>query len=291
MFFKIASAHEVYVLSSHEISNALTTTSPNPFTAIGGNESLFILWGVVIAVGLLVLLAFSDACWSENTFDPILIRLKKYAPFVGRLTFGIAMVASGYFGDFFGPELPVAHLLGNAGASILSWVIIVAGVFICVGLFTRLMALIGLLVFVYTILNYDWYMLTYINYLGEILLFLILGGGIWSIDHAMSLKKRKKPVRIHPTCIHVEQFSFLILRVLFGSSLIVASFYAKFLHSNLALQTVSDYHLTDYFHFTPLFLVLGAFLVEALIGLCFILGFQIRLASIVFWFGFGIGSG
>jgi uncharacterized membrane protein YphA (DoxX/SURF4 family) len=80
----------------------------------------------------------------------------------------------------------------------------------------------------------------------------------------------------------LEPYSFLILRVLFGSAVFFASFYAKYFHSNLALATVTEYHLTNYFPFTPLFLVLGAFIIEALLGLCFALGFEIRFAALVF---------
>ncbi|HSX25180.1 MAG TPA: DoxX family membrane protein, partial [Candidatus Andersenbacteria bacterium] len=76
--------------------------------------------------------------------------------------------------------------------------------------------------------------------------------------------------------------SFLILRILFGTALIYASMYAKFLHSDLALDTVNDYHLTQFFPFTPLFLVLGAFLIETLIGLAFMLGFAIRFFALFF---------
>jgi len=173
--------------------------------------------------------------------------------------------------------------LGGALVSIVSAIIIIAGVLVCFGYLTRLMALIGVLVFVLATVNYQWYMLTYINYLGEMILFLIIGGGLWSVDHALLKKKRKQKTEQKVERVSsLEKYSFFILRLLFGLSLIFASFYAKFLHSNLALQTVTDYHLTNYFHFSPLFLVLGAFLVEITIGLCYILGFQIRLASIVF---------
>ncbi len=106
-------------------------------------------------------------------------------------------------------------------------------------------------------------MLGYANYLGELILFVILGGQWFP---------------------KLEKYAFLILRICFGASLIFASFYAKFIHSNLALQTVNDYHLTDYFHFPPLFLVLGAFCVEALIGLCLALGLEIRFMTLLFTF-------
>jgi uncharacterized membrane protein YphA (DoxX/SURF4 family) len=104
-------------------------------------------------------------------------------------------------------------------------------------------------------------MLTYANYLGEIILLLTVG-----------FKK-------------IKPYGFLILRVLFGTALIYTSFYAKILYSNLALMTVTKYNLTNYLHFEPHFLVLGAACVEILIGLFFILGIEIRATAIflLFW--------
>jgi uncharacterized membrane protein YphA (DoxX/SURF4 family) len=278
-----ASAHEVYVLTPQEIAQAVSRTSPNPFGAIPGQELLFLIWGTITAVAFLLTLTASVTPLFERVFDPFLYRLKKYAPFIGRLTFGISVLASGYFGDFFGPELPVTQVFSPGMAHAISIILMIAGVLICLGFMTRIMAFLGLCLFAVTVVAFHAYMLTYVNYLGEMLLFFILGGGKWSMDRAIpalaSIENLFKPI-----AQVLERYSFLILRVLFGTAVFFASFYAKFLHSNLALDTVRDYSLTNYFHFTPLFLVLGAFIVEALLGLCFALGFEVRLAALVFTF-------
>ena len=75
---------------------------------------------------------------------------------------------------------------------------------------------------------------------------------------------------------------FLIIRIALGCSLLYSAFFAKFLHSQLAIETINKFELTKFFPFDPLFVVLGAFLVESLIGLCLIFGYQIRLVSFVF---------
>jgi len=276
-----ASAHEVYVLSSQEIAQSVSMASPNPLTAIPDHEFQFIQWGVVIAALILAVLVLTISPAFERVFDPFLMRLKRFAPLIGRLTFGLALIASGYFGDFFGPELPAIGVMSAGAAHILSVLIIVAGALICLGFLTRIVSLFALCIFIFTVFKYHLYMLTYMNYLGEILLFLILGGGAWSLDRAIPFLRRIEN-SMRGIGKVLEPYSFFILRVLFGFSLFFASFYAKFLHSNLALDTVNDYHLTTYFHFTPLFLVLGAFLVEALLGFCIATGFEVRFAAIVF---------
>jgi uncharacterized membrane protein YphA (DoxX/SURF4 family) len=76
----------------------------------------------------------------------------------------------------------------------------------------------------------------------------------------------------------------MILRILFGTALIYASAYAKIIYNNLALFTVEKYHLDHILGFEPHFLVLGAAIVEVLIGLFFILGIELRFTALFFLF-------
>ena len=277
------SAHEVYVLNGQEIALAVTEASPNPFTAIPGQEKLFLFYGCAIGFGVLVLLFASISPFLERICDPLLSGLKKWAPFVGRLTLGVSLFASGYFGAMFGPELPLSQLFSGGAEHAMQIVLMAAGVLLVFGALTRVISLLGMILFAMLVARDHAYMLTYVSYLGEFILFIILGGGAWSLDRHIGafrwLDQRFKTAREL-----LEKYSFFIMRVLFGIAVFYSSFYAKFLHSNLALETVNDYHLTNYFHFTPLFLVLGAFLVEAVIGLFVALGIELRFMAIVFTF-------
>ena len=71
-------------------------------------------------------------------------------------------------------------------------------------------------------------------------------------------------------------------------SVVYAAVYAKFLHANLTLSTIEQYHLLNFFHFDPLFVVLGAFIIESLIGIFFIVGIAIRWTAIFFLFWIGL---
>ncbi len=276
-----AAAHEVYVLSPQEISQALTMTSPNPFTAVPGQELRFLGWGTLVAILVLIVLSVSISPLFERVFDPILYRLKKYAPFIARVTFGLSLFASGYYGAFFGPELPLSSLVPASVAPLAGAALMSIGILIVLGFLTRFLAFLMVCAFAYSVVLFHWYMLTYVNYLGEAILFVLLGSGKWSLDRAFSFMWNIEGVFIR-WARGMERYSFLILRILFGTALFFASFYAKFIHSNLALDTVNDYHLTNYFPFTPLFLVLGAFIIEALLGFCFAAGFEVRFAAIFF---------
>jgi len=276
-----ASAHEVYVLDSQQIADAISTPSPNPFSAIPTEGKLFLIWALITTVAFLLVLTASISPLFERVCDPFLLRLKKYAPLAGRLTFGISLFASGYFGSLFGPELPLSAIASPSVVHVLGIIFMIAGISICLGFLTRIITLLGICLFVYAASIYHWYMFTYLSYLGEMILFFILGGGTWSLDRAIPALVSVENIFRHAGTF-LAKHSFLIMRILFGITIVFSSIYSKFIHSNLALQTIEQYHLTQYFHFSPMFLVMGACIIEILIGICIAVGFEIRFMTLVF---------
>jgi uncharacterized membrane protein YphA (DoxX/SURF4 family) len=160
------------------------------------------------------------------------------------------------------------------------------------GLYVRLAASAALILYIIAVWNHGWYMLTYVNYLGEIIVLLILGSHNFSLDNYLARGKKSVcrssaafMIWIRKVQAYLAPRSFAILRVLFGVALIYASAYAKIIHNNLALFTVEQYHLDKLMGFEPHFLVLGAAIVELAIGLFFIFGIEIRFTSLflLFW--------
>jgi uncharacterized membrane protein YphA (DoxX/SURF4 family) len=270
------SAHEVYVLPQQQISYDISHPSPNPLTLIVTERNQFLaatLAGIILVVGVFLL---SISKFFEQKLDPILLRIKRYAPLVARLTLGLSLIAAGYYGALFGPELPLTAI-APGWAPLLQLVLFIIGTCIMLGFFVRESAVVALIIFCIAVVMYKSYMLTYVNYLGEIVANLILGAGAWSLD-----AWRKNTGIGTAFRERFEPYAFPVLRVLFGISALYASWYAKLFHSNLALNTVTDYHLTKYFHFSALFIVLGALIVESLIGFFFILGIEIRFTALFF---------
>lgn len=270
-----ASAHEVYVLDHATIVRDMALQSPNPFGAVWENEYRFFFWAFVSVVT--VLTVFCVSLFHASWLDRLLGSLKRYAPVVTRVTLGVCLIACAQFQGLFGPELPLHDFVG-AYAPYLRDLLFALGALALIGLFTRTVALIALAIFALSIARYGSYMLTYANYLGEMLITLILGGGIFSIDQFISGKRLPELAR------RFEPYAFLLARVGFGVAVMFAAFYAKFLHSQLAVDTVVQYHLTNYFPFPPLFVVLGALIIETLIGLFFILGIEVRWTALFFLF-------
>ncbi len=275
----VSSAHEVYVLTPTEIQKGVSSFSPNPLLAISGHESLFIFWGVVSFLVVVTIFCFSLFRRVEKMLYPWFMRMKHFAPLIVRVTLGVCLITSAYYNSLFGPELPLSTLASPV-ALCMRIALFISGLFIALGYLTRLAALLALCIFGMGILFFGVYMVTYSNFVGEMLLVAIVGGGMVSLDG----QRLPRQVWLKKIITYFESRSFLLLRIGFGMSVMAAAVYAKFLHSNLALETIQKYSLTSYFHFDPLFIVLGAFIIEMLIGVFILFGVELRWTAIFFLF-------
>jgi uncharacterized membrane protein YphA (DoxX/SURF4 family) len=278
-----ASAHEVYVLPSGEIIEATHEASFNMVAVAMQQLPEFVLYFIICIITVAVVLWISTRPTLKRLAHPVITAAKKYAPFIARVTIGIAFLACAYYQAIFGPELPLASIFG-AFSPIVTAVLVVVGIMIILGFYARLAALAALILFCSVVAHRGIYALTYVNYLGEIIVLLILGAGHWSLDTLLAKKTTRAPIWFKKIRDYLAPRSFAILRVLFGVALIFASAYAKIIYNNLALLTVEQYHLDKILGFEPHFLVVGAACVELLIGIFFIIGFELRFTALFFLF-------
>jgi len=224
-------------------------------------------------------LSISISATLENRFDGYLVKLKKFAPFIARITIGLAFIACGYNSALFGPELPFDALFGSF-AFLAQGAFVVLGAAMIFGIFTRITGLIGLVFFAYGIYMYGFYMVTYLNYLAEFIVLILIGGHKFHVSDEKPIWW-KIPQTLDYLANHYGEFAFLILRVGFGVGLIYAAVYAKILHNQLALAVVNNFNLVEVFGLTPEFIVFGAASVEILLGIFFILGIEVRFNAVV----------
>jgi hypothetical protein len=274
-------AHEVYVLDNDTIRAAMAADSPNPFMAYFGNETLFYFWGFVSFVVFSTVIAASLFHVFEKQLDPGLFKLKKYALPIARITVGLCFVAFAISGNLYGSELFLSDGFGNF-APILQGIIFMLGVLATLGLATRVAGLGMLALYALSFYGFGWYVLTYTDFLGVAALLTILGGGLFSLDSFF----RIEPVKIIDTTTRSFQpLAFPFLRICFGWGVLFASVYAKFIHSQLGLEVVIQHDLTRFFPFDPLFVVLGALIIEFVAGLMVFFGVALRwtLVFLAFW--------
>ncbi len=277
----VASAHEVYVLSAQDIATDIVAPPFDMLSVAKENLMSVFFWGFVAALTLFVVFWFSTIRRFERETAGFLRRLRPYAPDIARITLGVALLAGAFYQATYGPELPMAPAFG-AFVPLVQLLFLVMAVCIIFGFYVRAMALIGLLFFAYATYRNGVYMLTYTNYLGELLVLLILGmhKSTKRYHHMLSFLQQR-----------LEPYAFVILRACFGVSLLYAALYAKIWHNLLALQVAADpladhlFGVAYYLHFEPHFLVLGAAIIEILLALLFIFGLEIRFTALFleFW--------
>jgi uncharacterized membrane protein YphA (DoxX/SURF4 family) len=285
----IASAHEVYVLTPGEISTGVATQPFDMFAVALQDVSQFTFWAFIAALTVFIVFFVSIIRPLERALDPVFARMRPYAPAVARATVGIGFICASYFQASFGPELPLAASYGPY-AALVAVTLAVVGTLIVIGFWARAAALVALALYAVSTYLHGWYMLTYINYLGEFIVLLILGSHRASV-HSMMGWREPLHRAFRRLAEKLKPLAFPILRVCFGISLLYASAYAKIFHNDLALQVASlplaghQYGLAHYLGFEPHFLVLGAAIIEIVIGLFFVLGIEIRFTSLflLFW--------
>jgi uncharacterized membrane protein YphA (DoxX/SURF4 family) len=289
-----ASAHEVYVLTQAEIAKDIAEPPFSSWDVMMGDFHHFMFWAMVAVGAVLLIFGVSVSRTLEDALTPLFSRLRPYAPAVSRITVGIAFLAAAYYSSAYGPELPLAASWG-AYTPLIQAVMAITGLCILFGFWTRAAAAVGLALFAINVYFQGWYMLTYTNYLGEILVLLLIGthrlGIDWGRGTAADTAARGLRGALRRLARALAPASMAILRVCFGISLLYASVYAKFLHNQLALDVASGtgllptimphaYTVAEYLGFEPHFLVLGAGIVEIVIALFFILGIEIRFTSL-----------
>ncbi len=270
-------AHEVYVLTQDKIDAGQKSTEVGIWKALHNthNIELFIFFAALIC-GTLALAAYLK---HRGTFDKLGSRLDKgsnWAITLIRIAFGASLIVSATNNALYGPELPLRSF---AGGNVIRIILLVAGTALLVGAATRVFAIVAGAVWFYALLLKGPYMFTYSNYIGEAIALVFLPLTALSIDNllvkAKLLKKRK---------FAYAEYSFPVARVLFAFSLLYTALTIKFTHTQLTLDVVNDFHLTRYFPFEPLFIVLGAALIEVLVAVAFMAGLLQRFTTVIFLF-------
>lgn len=267
--------HEVYVLTPEQI-NQLWPEPLNVWQVLSAphNRTIILLGSSVglLAFGLALFIKSRDFA---KRFGRLIDKSTIIAPDVIRIAFGLALILSGMEKALFGPELPLSLF---PLAAVLKPLLIVLGGLLILGIANRLMAAVSIGVYLLAFVDQGWYMLNYINYLGEAIAVYLLPNQFLSVD---GWWKRRQSPKYQPS-IFSEKYSLPIARILFGLSLMFAAIQVKIFHPALSYQVVNQYHLTSYFPFDPLMVVLGAALVEILIGVLYMLGLLNRANSVFF---------
>ncbi len=278
LFSSQAFAHEAYVLTHREFSKGLLVNSPNPLGPLFDPSYLKIS---AIITFLVMLSYFFAVLWATTPIakklDGVVRKAKVFGPFIIRIAISSSFFFAAEINSMLGPELSLSAV---PGGDIIRLLLFVIAFMVLLGVFVEVAAFIGILLFIYLSNIYGIYMLTYLNYFGELLVLLFFGSRLLSFDGYFFGKKLwfKKMEKF-------RELEIPIVRVLYGLALIYAGWSIKFQHQELSVMVYNQYHLKDFFHASAQFIAAGAGLSEILIGVFILIGFVMRftiLISLVF---------
>lgn len=273
--YSVTFAHEAYVLPYDAFWSGLHNPfSAHAFDVLKNTNDLHIT--LTIAISVIILLAINflfRRSYIGQWWQKYLERYSHLGPHFVRITIAVAFFFSALSNTFLGPEL---HASMFAYPHLLQILLFAISIMIAVGFLTELAALIGIVIFIISFFVFGGYLFTYLNYLGELIVLLLFGMRIFSID-----KYLFGPLRRFK---YFERYETVIVRVMYGIALIYAAITVKLLHPELTTTVVNTWNLTKFhwlFPSDPLLVTLGAGIVESIIGLFIIFGFEMRLTIMI----------
>ena len=248
------------------------------------------LVGVSTVVALVALAAYLR--YRPTVPDIVILRetLATYSdlvPWMLRLSVGLPLVGSGFQGYLFAPTVTFAPAEGP----LVRLVLIGVGFFLLFGMATRLVAAAGLVVYLWALATRPDVVLAF-EYLPGFLAVFVLGGGRPSADDILqnvagtagTLYGRVDPVhhlkaRLDDLTAPYRRYVPAILRVGMGLTFVYLGVTQKLGDPARSLQVVEKYDLTAVVPVDPGLWVLGAGLLEIVVGLALLVGLLTRASA------------
>ncbi len=272
---KTAFAHEAYVLPYNTFWEGMKEPfSAHAFDAFKNPANIHLTIIIVLSVWTLLGVNFlfrrTDFGKKVHAFPE---RYSKTGQHFIRIAIAVAFFYSAVSNSFLGPELKASLL---PFSHVLQIIFFAISIMIATGFLTELAALAGVIMYTLSLFVYGPYILTYLNYFGELLVLLMFGMRTFSVDKYLfgPLKRFQ----------HLQNYRTVIVRIFYGLALIYAAITVKLLHPDLTIAVVNTWNLTQFhwlFPSDPLLITFGAGVVESVIGLFIIFGFEMRLTVLI----------
>jgi len=241
-----------------------------------GRISDLLFWSTVTITVFVIVLLISITRRLEELLDPLLFKIKRFAPYIMQVTLGVALIGSAYYGSLFGPQLSLVEVFGST-AEIVQIMIYTGGFMLLLGIFPRMISFTIILVSLPLAVEHTAHILTHATYIGEAFTIFALGGAYHSLENAKaSIANITEEIRLH-----LHKYKFAILRIFLGISIITSAIYSRLFAAEELGTVLANTQIVSVFPSTSFFLF-GVIIIEVLFGLFFIIGFEIRFASIAY---------
>ncbi|MFC7154971.1 DoxX family protein [Halomarina halobia] len=291
----VASAHVRYVVdggAAVEALRVLAETLSDPFNLLVLGAGAV---GLAAALGLYL--------WSRPARPDVeaaraaLSGYDDLLPWLFRLSLGLPLVGAGFNGYYFSPLVHAEAFdpaFGDLGGLFVRLFGIAVGFLLLFGLATRLVALIGLAAYLAGVVAFPALLLAF-EYVPGFVAVALLGGGRPSADDliaAVAADERTAYSRIDPVYRRlavplgerIEPYTAFVptaVRLGLGLAFAYLGLVEKLMNPGVALAVVAKYDLTAVVPVQPELWVVGAGLVEILVGVTLVLGLFTRAFSAV----------
>ena len=253
------------------------------------NAALVTVASVVGVVALATYLRYRPTVPDLLVLRETLSTYRDLVPWMLRLSLGLPLVGAGFQGYLFAPAPTVSF--DPSANPVLRLLLIGIGFFVLFGLATRLVAAVGLALYLWALASNPDAVLA-IEYVPGFVALFILGGGRPSADDILqnvagregTLYGRVDPVhhlkaRLDDWTAPYREYVPTVLRVGMGVSFVYLGLVEKLGNPVRAMQVVEKYDLTAVVPVDPGMWVLGAGLMEMAVGLALVVGLLTRASA------------
>ena len=263
----VASAHVGYVVNHADF---VSHEGADWDFLIDGVKDAPLATATAVGVGILVIVLIVMIRRTKKYavfFETVRTKLMSYHEMLGwmtRLAMGIALIGAGTANVFISPVLAGTPQIGLLeiflGFLFLLGFLITPAIIVTIGLF-----LVGL--------SQSTYLLGNCDFIALALALLFLDTKRPGLDDLLNIGTSK--------LAQFRKYVPLILRIGLGIAFIFLAMYEKFLNPHDSELVVTTYHLTKVIPVSPALWVLGAGMVEFVLGILLIIGFEIRVVAII----------
>lgn len=263
----LASAHVGYVVGREEVASHSGRDFRFLFSSLVGLKNLGVVAGIVIVIAVLApfLKKLTPVKDEVKRIESRLATYHTIIPWITRLSLGIALIGTGTSDSLISPILAGFHQY--SAIQTLAGFLILAGFLLCFSVPGAIVLfLIAFFKTNYLIGNLDFLALAAVS--------VILSDGRPGLDDLLGLKFPKN-FRKYKSAVPV------IIRGGLGLAFIYLALYEKILNPHLSALVVSKYNLMSIIPVTPAMWIFSAGVVEFALGAMILLGFRVRLVSII----------
>lgn len=249
------------------------------------NAGLVLGAGLIAVGAVIVYLRYWPAQWDVIVARETLRQYTDLVPWLLRLSVGLPLIGAGFGAYFFSPAVPALFRLFN----------VTIGFLLLFGLATRVAATIGLLSYFFGLI-FELNLLLASEFVGGFLALMVLGSSRPSADQVLQQVAEAERTRYQSVDVvrrfadwfdqrmnPYETFAPTLVRFGLGINFIYLGFYEKIVNAGRALVVVEQYNLTGVVPVDPGMWVLGAGLIEVVLGLALLAGMFTRgVAAIAF---------